>query len=67
MTKALTYKELIALAKKYYNRGGDGVVECWDEAMFKIYTDMFGPITKEDALRMFETNVETSYDIEYAY
>ena len=67
MTKALTYKELIDLAKKYYNRGGDGVVECWDETMFKTYTDLFGPITKEDALRMFETNVETSYDIEYAY
>ena len=41
--------------------------ECWDEAMFKTYVDLFGPITKEDALRMFETNVETSYDIEYAY
>ena len=67
MTKNLTYKELIDLAKKYYNRGGDGFVECWDEAMFNDYVKDFGPITKAKALRMFETNVETSYDIEYAY
>lgn len=67
MTKALTYKELIALANEYYNRGGDGIVECWDETTFNMEVEMFGPITKERALRMFKTSLETSYDIEYAY
>lgn len=33
----LTYEELIDLAKKHYNDGGDGVVECWDRNTFDSY------------------------------
>lgn len=51
--KALTYQELIALAKQHYNEGGDTVYECWDEHWFNLYVSQFGPITKKSALAMF--------------
>ena len=51
--KALTYEELIDYAKKYYNRGGDGVYECWDRRTFDEYVSQFGPITKKIAREMF--------------
>lgn len=67
MTKTLTYRELVELAEEYYNRGGDAIVECWTEEMFNNYVEMFEPITKEKALRMFEMYVETAYDMGCIY
>ena len=49
----MTYEELMALALKYYNKGGDGVYECWDRRTFDDYVAEFGEITEEVALKMF--------------
>ena len=35
MAKTLTYQELMDYAKAHYNKGGDTVVECWDEPFFR--------------------------------
>ena len=51
--RALTYAELMALARENYNKGGDGYVECWDERTFAYFVKEFGPITKARALQMF--------------
>ena len=51
--RALTYAELMALARENYNKGGDGYVECWDERTFAYFVKEFGPITKAKALQMF--------------
>lgn len=51
--RALTYAELMALARENYNKGGDGYVECWDERTFAYFVKEFGPITKAMALQMF--------------
>ena len=50
----LTYEDFIALAKKHYNAGGDGVVECWDKSVFDTYVSMFGPITKRVAMSIIK-------------
>ena len=49
----MTYEELMSLALKYYNRGGDGVYECWDRQTFDEYVAEFGEITEKVALKMF--------------
>ena len=49
----MTYEELMALALKHYNEGGDGVYECWDRQTFADHVAEFGEITHKDALRMF--------------
>ncbi len=51
--KALTYEEFIALAQENYNRGGDVVVECWDQRQFDYYVKEFGAMTKTKALQTF--------------
>lgn len=51
----MTYEELMALALKHYNKGGDGVYECWDRQTFNEYVAEFGEITLADALGMFRT------------
>lgn len=51
--KALTYEEFIALAQENYNRGGDVVVECWDQRQFDYYVKEFGTMTKTKALQTF--------------
>lgn len=48
----VTYEELIELAKKNYNKGGDGIVECWDRNTFDSYVKECGPITKKVAMRL---------------
>ena len=50
--KPVTFEELIELAKKHYNKGGDGIVECWDRHTFDEYVRMFGPISKRAAMRL---------------
>lgn len=60
MAKALTYDEFMDYAKKHYCKGGDGYYECWDERTFAEYVELFGGITKRDALQMFRL----SYDID---
>lgn len=52
--KGLTYQEFIALAQENYNKGGDVVVECWEEYQFDDYVKMFGAVTKRKALQMFK-------------
>ena len=47
--KTLTFEEFITYAKKHYNEGGDGIVECWDKTTFNTYVEMFGAITEKDA------------------
>lgn len=55
MAKNLSFNEFIEFANKYYNKGGDSFVECWDESTFEEYTSCFGGITKRKALQMFKT------------
>ncbi len=62
--KALTYDELMAYARKHYNKGGDGVYECWDENTYNEYVEMFGPITKSKALAMFRDDYQIRKDRE---
>ena len=52
--KALTYQELMDLAKQHYNEGGDATYECCDEKWFNDYVEQFGPMTKKIALNMFK-------------
>lgn len=47
---ALTFAELMTLARENYNKGGDGYVECWDERTFAYFVKEFGPITHARAL-----------------
>ena len=58
MAKALTYEEFIEYAQKYYDKGGDGYVECWGEKEFNCYVSNFGPITYSVALEMFRVDYE---------
>ncbi len=52
-TKGLTYDELMELALKHYNKGGDQTYECWAKSDYEEYVKLFGPITRRDALEMF--------------
>jgi hypothetical protein len=36
-----------------YCKGGDCIVECWDELSFRYYCEEFGPMTKEKADSLF--------------
>ena len=58
----MTYKEFIELAYKYYNKGGDVVVECWDEMSFRFYVEEFGPMSKNKALGLFSLYDSTAKD-----
>ena len=60
--KAMTYEELIEYAKQHYDKGGDGVYECWDRKTFDEYVEEFGPITKSKALEMFKLSYEIDRD-----
>lgn len=62
-SKPLTWKEFYDLALRNYAHGGDGVVECWDESTFDEYVQEFGPITKESAMKMFNTQEEIWNDM----
>ena len=62
--KGLTFEELIELAKKYYNKGGDGVVECWDENTYNTYVGQFGPITRKVAMSIFGCDADFRADAE---
>jgi hypothetical protein len=52
---ALTYEQFMALALEHYNEGGDRVYECWEEYQFDDYVKLFGPITEEQTLKIFNT------------
>jgi hypothetical protein len=58
----LTYKEFIDLAQKYYYKGGDSYVECWDEKMFNEWVEQVRPIYKTSALEMFRRNLDEERD-----
>lgn len=52
--KALTYKEFMELARTNYTKGGEVFFECWEEYQFNDYVQLFGAITEQDAMKMFE-------------
>lgn len=56
--KILTYNELMELAKEFYNEGGDGIYECWDECTYNYYVQEFGPITVETAFVLFGVDAD---------
>lgn len=60
----LTYTDFMKLSLDYYEKGGDGYFECWDEKQFNEYVAEFGPITKKKALEMFK--LSQSIDIDMA-
>lgn len=62
--KALSYREFIELAQQNYTKGGSTFVECWEEYQFNDYVQLFGAITKQDAIKLFE--VERQYAITWA-
>lgn len=53
MSKFLTYQELMDLALKNYNKGGDSTYECLDEATFN---ESYSKLTEASALEMFALN-----------
>lgn len=66
----LTYEELVKLAEENYTKGGDVVCECWDKEFFDTYVEMFGPMTRDKALKMFEETKdmeEEQYAIMFGY
>lgn len=54
MNNNLTYEGFQALAREYYTRGGDTVVECWDERDFHEWVEECGPMSHQDALNIFK-------------
>ena len=57
MTKYLTYDELMALALKHYNEGGDSTYECVSREDFNS-SDYLNKLTKASALKMFKRDLE---------
>ena len=68
----MNYKEFMAYAQKNYNKGGDAIVECWEEKQFDEYVAECGRMTKEraDALMGMYEEVradEEGYADRYTY
>lgn len=63
--QGLTFGELMDLAKKHYNDGGDGVVECWDENTYNTYVKEFGSITRKVAFQIFGVDADARADAEF--
>ena len=59
-TDIVTFEQMQKIARKNYNRGGDGIVECWDRTSFNIYVDEFGPLTYKDVMDMIGLYRETA-------
>jgi hypothetical protein len=47
----ITLDEAIAIAQKYYNKGGSGIVECWDEKSWEYLNEEI-PMTKGALMEM---------------
>ncbi len=62
MAKELNYEEFIEYAQKYYIKGGDTFVECWDRREFDYFVKNFGAITKSRALSMFRLQQSINKD-----
>jgi len=67
LAKILNYKEFMELSLQYYNKGGDGYYECWDQQEFDNYVKQFGGITKNKALRMYRISNSIKQDRMYNY
>lgn len=61
----ITVKEVRALAMKHYNSGGDGVVECYEDADIQADIDS-GMATEKDWLWSFGVRDEVIRDIQGA-
>lgn len=55
----ITVAEVRKLAREYYNRGGDGIIECYEDYQIQADIDN-GMVTKKDWIKSFKV----SYDIE---
>lgn len=55
---ALTFDQFLALAEANRGKGGDGYADCWDERVFRYYSENFEPITKAAALAMFASALD---------
>ena len=55
--KELTYQEFMNLALQNYTKGGMVFYECWEEYQFNDYVQMFGSVTKQGAVKMFESEL----------
>ena len=60
--KQLTYQEFINLAKKHYCNGGLTFVECWEEHQFNEYVRLFGAITEQETIKMFEDECRSAIE-----
>ena len=45
----MNYTEFMAYAQANYNKGGDAIIECWEEKQCDEYVAECGPMTKECA------------------
>ena len=55
----ITIAEVRKLAREYYDRGGDGIIECYEDYQIQADIDA-GMTTKRSWIKSFEI----SYDIE---
>ena len=60
----MDYKEFMAYAQANYCKGGDAIVECWEEKQFDEYVAECGPMTKERADALMGTYEEIRADEE---
>ena len=56
--KKLSYEEFQDLAMKNYNKGGDCVVECWDEKAFNEHCRLFGYMSYSGAMKIINDYYE---------
>jgi hypothetical protein len=64
MAKAMTFDELMDYAMRNYDKGGDGVVECWDKTTFDAYVRECGDMTKTKARQLFRLYKDTTDDVQ---
>ena len=65
MAKKITVEEVRKLAMKNYNRGGDGVIECWEDSDIQEAIDD-GMITSAQWLKSFHGFDAVRRDIQNA-
>ena len=63
MEKIITVEEVKKLALKYYEDGGDGVVECWEDYQIKEAIEFEGMTKEADWLKMFGCYYAVTEDI----
>jgi hypothetical protein len=59
----MTLEELNKLALKYYEKGGDVMIECWDSEEKQEFLDIHGSDAKKEALSLFDMWYHHAEDI----